>query len=145
MVLDGEISAGDYKEMKIEIEKTLERLVSDQSKLKNSLENYGGLVDDALDVVKSIETSYKEGSTVAKQRIVASLYPEKLVFEKSGYRTPKMLSTISLINRFSEGNRGNKKGKTLQFVKSSLEVESEGFEPSSKQGINKLSTCLADI
>jgi site-specific DNA recombinase len=81
MVLDGEISAGDYKEMKIEIEKTLERLVSDQSKLKNSLENYGGLVDDALDVVKSIETSYKEGSTVAKQRIVASLYPEKLVFE----------------------------------------------------------------
>ena len=96
-----EISAGDYKKMKIEIEKTLERLVSDQFKLKNSLENYGGLVDDALDVVKSIETSYKDSSTVAKQRIVASLYPEKLVFEKSGYRTPKMLSTISLINRFS--------------------------------------------
>lgn len=132
MVLDGEISAGDYKEMKIEIEKTLERQVSDQSKLKNSLENYGGLVDDALDVVKSIETSYKEGSTVAKQRIVASLYPEKLVFEKSGYRTPKMLSMISLINRFSEGNRGNKKGKTLQIVKSSLEVDPERFELSSK-------------
>ena len=91
MVLDGEITSEDYKRMKSEIEKTLERLISDESKLRNALENYGGLVDKSLDVIKELETCYKSRDAVVKQRIIGALYPEKLVFEKSGYRTPKPL------------------------------------------------------
>lgn len=124
MVLDGEITSEDYKGMKSEIEKTLERLISDESKLRNALENYGGLVDDAMDVIKELETCYKTRDTVAKQRIITSLYPEKLIFDKSGYRTPKTLSVISLINRYDAGFEGNKKGKNRKLCDSSLQVES---------------------
>ncbi len=66
---------------------------------------------------------------MAKQRIVSSIYPEKLIFDKSGYRTPKTLEVISLINRYGEGVKENKKGKTLQIVKSSLQVVAKGFKP----------------
>ena len=69
MVLDGEISADDYKEMKHEIESNLERLESDQTKIRNSLENYSVMVDDGLGVMKEIQKSYRTYDSVAKQRI----------------------------------------------------------------------------
>ncbi|HSH66401.1 MAG TPA: recombinase family protein, partial [Bacteroidia bacterium] len=124
MVLDGEITSTDYKEMKYEIENTLERLNSDESKMFAALENHGTLVDDGLEILKSLPSYYKSKDTVTKQRIVSSIYPEKLIFDKSGYRTPKTLKVLELISRTGEGSKRNKKGKTLQIVKSSLGVES---------------------
>lgn len=142
MVMDGEITSADYKEMKYETETALERLNSDEAKLVDGLDNHGSLVDDGLEILKSIGSYYKSKDTVAKQRIVSSIYPEKLIFDKSGYRTPKTLKVLSLIGRIGEGSKRNKKGKNLQIVNSSLQVDPEGFEPSSKQEINKLSTRL---
>lgn len=140
MVLDGEITSADYKEMKYEIEDTLERLSNEEFRMLSALDNHGNLIDDGLEILKSVGSYYKSKNTVVKQRIVSSIYPEKLIFDKSGYRTPKTLKVLSLISRIGEGSKRNKKGKTLQIVKSSLEVEPEGFEPSSKQVLNKLST-----
>lgn len=80
----------DYKEMKYETETTLERLNSDEAKLLDGLDNHGSLADDGLEILKSLGSYYKSKDTVAKQRIVSSIYPEKLIFDKSGYRTPKL-------------------------------------------------------
>jgi site-specific DNA recombinase len=143
MVLDGEITSADYKEMKYETETSLERLNSDEAKLLDGLDNHGSLVDDGLEILKSIGMYYKSKDTVTKQRIVSSIYPEKLIFDKSGYRTPKTITVLSLIGMIGEGSKRNKKGKNLQIVNSSLQVESEGVEPSSKRGINMPSTCLS--
>ena len=132
MVLDGEISAEDYKEMKHEIESNLERLESDQTKIRNSLENYSVMVDDSLGVMKEIQKSYRTYDTVAKQRIISAFYPEKLIFENSGYRTPKTLRVLELMSRTGEGFKRNKKGKKTEISVSSLEVDPERFELSSK-------------
>lgn len=129
MVLDGEITATDYKEMKFEVESALERLIADRTKLLHGLENHDTLVDEGLSLIGEIENCYKTKDTVAKQRIVSSIFAEKLVFDKSGYRTRKTINTIRLINRIPEGSGGNEKGKTLQLVKSSLEVVPKGFKP----------------
>ena len=135
MVLDGEITSSDYKEMKYEIEETLEKLASEESRLISGIENNGHLVNEGLEVIQNIEMYYHSKDTVTKQRIVSSIYPEKLIFDKSGYRTPKTLNVISLLNRFGEASKGNKKGgKKTELSVSSLRVEPEGVEPSSKKG-----------
>ena len=142
MVLDGEITSTDYKEMKYEIEEKLEKLASEETKLISAIENNGHLVDEGLDVIQKAESYYHSKDTVTKQRIVSSIYPEKLIFDKSGYRTPKTINVVRLLSRFGEASKGNKKGKVVDFNNPSLGVDPEGFEPSSKQGIQKLSTRL---
>ena len=142
MVLDGEISSADYKEMKFEIEEVLEKLGADESKLIAGMNNHANLIEDGLEVIEKAPKYYKTKDTVAKQRIVSSIYPEKLVFEDSEYRTPKPLNVISLLCRFSKGLEKKEGGKNFEFSNSSLRVDPERFELSSKQGINKLSTCL---
>ncbi len=103
------------------------------------------MVDDGIDIIRTAEKYYRSKDTVAKQRIVSSIYPNKLVFDKTGYRTPENLKFVNLLCRVDKAFKGNKKGKKTEISVSSLEVESEGFEPSSKQGINKLSTSLDGI
>lgn len=122
MVLDGEITAADYKEMKYEVESAMEKLIAERTKLLHGLENHDTLVDEGLSLIGEIENCYKTKDTIAKQRIVSSIFAEKLHFDGTGYRTPKTINTIRLINRIPGGSSGNKKGKTLQIVKSSLGV-----------------------
>jgi site-specific DNA recombinase len=145
MVLDGEITSNDYKEMKYDIEELLLKLSSDESKLISAIDNNGNLVDDGIEIIRTAEKYYHSKDTVAKQRIVSSIYPNKLVFEKTGYRTPENLKLINLLCRVGEASKGNKKGKKTEISVSSLGVESERFELSSKHCIKTLSTCVVNF
>lgn len=129
MVLDGEITSADYKGMKYEIEERLEKLCSEESKLIAALENHSSLVDDSIEVIQNAHKYYKSKDTVAKQRILSSVYDEKLVFEKTGYPTPKPNDAIRLLHRYSKDSKGNNKGKDATFCDPSLEVHPEGVEP----------------
>ncbi len=143
LMLDGEISAGEYKEMKFEIEEAIAKFNMEVSKLKEGIENHDSRVDDCLELMLNLDTYYTQRDTAIKQRIVSSIFPEKLIFENNSYRTPKINSAVTLLCRTDEASKGNKKGKDNFFNYPSLGVDPEGFEPSSKQGIQKLSTCLA--
>jgi len=140
LMLDGEISASEYKEMKFEIEEAIAKFNMEVGKLKEGIENHDKRVDDCLEILLNIDTYYTQRDTTVKQRIVSSIFPEKLIFENNTYRTPKINNVIPLICRLDKAFKGNKKGKDNFFVYPSLGVDPEGFEPSSKQGINKLST-----
>lgn len=65
MVLDGEITAADYKEMKYEVESALEKLIADRAKLLHGLENHDTLVDEGLSLIVEIENCYKTKDNIA--------------------------------------------------------------------------------
>ena len=139
MVLDGEITSADYKEMKVDIEEALLKFENDEAKLLSGIENYGHLIDDSLEIIKTVEKHYHIKDTVAKQRILSSIYPEKLIFEKTTYRTPKMLNVITLLCKYNGAYRGNKKGEETEKSISSPRVERAGFEPAIPLRVYKLS------
>ena len=145
MMLDGEFSAGDYKEMKIEIETELEKLNREEMQIRQGMESYDTKVDDCLDIVLNLDKYYDTKNTEVKQKIIGSVFPEKLNFKDNQYRTTKLNEAVEILCKTDKGLGQKKGGKKTELSVSSLRVESEGFEPSSKQGINKLSTCLADI
>lgn len=72
---------------------------------------------------------YKSKDTVAKQRIVSLVYAGKLIFDKTGYRTPKPNDAIRLLHRYSKDFKGNKEGKDANFYDPSLRVVLPGLEP----------------
>ena len=145
MMLDGEFSTSEYKEMKIEIENELEKLNREEMQFREGIENYDSKIDDCLDLLLNIDNYYVLKDTEVKQKIIGSIYSEKLVFENNQYRTTKRNEAVELICPIDNGLGQKKGGKKTELSVSSLRVESEGFEPSSKQGINKLSTCVALI
>ena len=83
-------------------------------------------------MLQTISRYYVSKDTATKQRIVSSMFPEKLIFENNSYRTPKINSVVSLMCRTNEASKGNKKGKDNFFNYPSLGVVSLGIEPRSK-------------
>jgi hypothetical protein len=74
--------------------------------------------------LKETESGYMEylkygvillGNLTVKQRIVSSIFPEKLVFENKAYRTPKVNSAVGLLCRNSKDLGGGKKQSTSKM------------------------------
>ena len=132
LMLDGEISASEYKEMKYEIEEKMEKLSAEETKLLHGIENHNGLIDDSLDIVQNLDKYYVTKGTEVKQRIVSSIFPEKLVFENKKYRTHKVNEGILLLCRNSKAFEGIKKNKQLKNEVLSCGVAPPGIEPGFK-------------
>jgi site-specific DNA recombinase len=128
LMLDGEFSAIDYKEMKLEIEVKIKTLQIEISKHQQGVENMGGKLDACLDLLKNLHKYYVAGDTEIKQRIISSIFPEKLVFEKKAYRTTKLNEAFALICNDNKPSSKNKNGKNLVLNKSSRRVVSPRIE-----------------
>ncbi len=63
-----------------------------------------------------------------RQRIVSSIFPEKLIFENKAYRTPKVNSAVALLCRNSKALGGDKKTKHLENEVLSCGVASTRIE-----------------
>lgn len=144
-MLDGEITTEDYRAMKNEIESMLNELLIKNILLNSGNENYDKQIDFCVNLLKDIDNIYSNANTEGKQRIIDSVFPEKLIFENNRYRTPRLNKVVSLICNDNKPSKGNKKGKHYFNDVLSCGVESERFELSSKHRINKLSTCVSDI
>lgn len=97
LMLDGEIDAKDYKELKQEIEATLTCLQIEESELRCSQVDYKSQIDFLIYLFTNIDTLFNIADGEVKQKIIGSVFPEKLVFENRIYRTPKINPAVSLL------------------------------------------------
>ena len=141
-MLDGEITSTEYKEIKIDIERSITNSTRELNKLSNTLLNIESKIDGCIELLSNIENLYIQRDTATKQRIIGSIFPRKMVYQKNSVRTLEMNRVVSLILNAGKTSGGSKKGKHTDFGVLSCGVEPEGFEPSSKQCATKLSTCL---
>ena len=142
LLLDGEITSKEFKEIKNEIEENITKTTCELNQLSNGIENSGKHIDNCLQLLKNLDKYYLEKDTAIKQRIISSMFPSKLIFENRKYRTPEINSLIPLICKQSKVFQGTKKRKHAENSVLSLGVDPERIELSSKQLINVLSTCL---
>jgi site-specific DNA recombinase len=130
MMLDGEFSAQDYKTMKIEIEEDLEKLNREEMQIRQGIENYDTKIDDCLDLLLNLDKYYNAKNTEIKQKIIGSVFPEKLYFQDNEYRTTKLNEAVELLCKTDKGLDKKKGGKKTDFSESSLRVGPLGIEPS---------------
>ena len=122
MMLDGEFSSSEYKEMKIEIETELDKLNREEVQFRQGIENYDDKIDDCLDLLLNLDAYYVAKNTEIKQKIIGSVFPEKLIFENNEYRTTKTNDVVTLICPTDKGLGKKKGGKKSDFSVSSLRV-----------------------
>jgi site-specific DNA recombinase len=129
LMLDGEFSASEYKEMKFEIETELDKLNREEAQFRQGIENYDDKIDDCLDLLLNLDKYYVSKNTEIKQKILGSVFPEKLIFQNNEYRTTKTNDVVALICPTDKGFGKKKGGKKTDFSVSSLRVVPTGIEP----------------
>lgn len=91
--------------------------------MNEGIENHGKKVDDCLELLSKVGDFYKKKGVLVKQRIVSSMFPEKLIFENNNYRTPTKHEVPSKLCTDNKALGGNKKGKDCNFHSPSLGVD----------------------
>ena len=90
----------------------------------------------------NVNEIYKKGSVIEKQRLISSIFPEKIEFSNNKCRTLRVNDLLFYMLLKDSNLSEIKKGQFDQKIELSRQVESPGIEPGSKQAIKQLSTRL---
>lgn len=129
LMLDDKIDANDFREIKTSLLPQIETLNRKLNSHHNIDGDYRTFIEEGFGILKNLPETYSQADIRAKQQIVGSIFPEKLIFENNQYRTPKLLGAFARIL----SNDGYFKPKTKRteaiFVPQSPMVIPLGFEP----------------
>lgn len=129
LMLDGEITPADYRDIKSQIEPETQRLACRQSSLLHDTDNLRELIEPCVRLLKHLPDYYSNASLPTKQALIGSIYPEKLIFENNQYRTTRVNQAVSLICRLPTDPTENKNGQNHNLKALSEEVTPSGFKP----------------
>jgi site-specific DNA recombinase len=129
LLLTGEIEPSEYKTIKAEYEKKIERLDCTLFELSKQSDNIDDLLKRAVQSLSQMDKLYENSNNEVKRQIIGSIFPEKMVFDGRSYRTTRINEVVRLIWAMGAGFGENKNGKTDQKIDLSSLVTRPGFEP----------------
>ena len=112
-----------------------DEIISELGKLKSSNSEIKSKINQGIKIQSKIAESYAIATTVEKNLILSSIFPEKFSFANKKCRTIRMNESILKTLSVSKGLKRSKKGIFTSKSQISLRVEMQGIEPWSKQGI----------
>ena len=110
--------------------------------LNNPDSEYMNLIENAFQHLENFKQTYLNSSIAHKQKLISSIFPEKIDFDGKKCRTIRINDFLRYILQIDKELPESKKGQISKNMSLSRLVESEGIEPSSKQVIQLLSTSL---
>lgn len=146
MMLDGVISAEEYREVKKRYEPIVDKLLKEYLDSDNTDSMFRSYLKKGLSLVKNLDTAYNRGTVKEKQAVLRSILKKNLKIENSEVRTEELNETFSLIAAIDGNYRAKKKrteAKILQL--SAVEVPSELNSNSEKFPKNPLTSLFSRV
>lgn len=128
IMLDGEISVKEYKEIRIEIEEKISTRTFELSRINAGKLNLESKIKDSIELLSNLDKLYLQSDTVLKKQIVSSIFPSKIVFDNKKVRTLEMNKAVLLMCSNDRAFRDFKKRRHAHFGVPSLGVESEALQ-----------------
>ena len=91
--------------------------------------NIEGLLGKALENLSHLDQLWEEATAERKRLIIGSIFPEKLVFDRSGFQTTRLNEGARLIFTLNAGLSENKNGQSEDISTLSNSVTRIGFKP----------------
>ena len=129
LLLSGDLDADDYRIIKSESEKTINRLEVKLTATATDTSHIAPLWDKAISTMSQLDVLYEKGTVIQKRKVVSSMFPEKLTFDGFQYRTQRVNEAINLISLIDNKLKGIKKGTSHSISDLSQEVTPQGLEP----------------
>jgi len=143
LLVDSEITSDEYKSMRNRYNSIIIDLKDKLGNIKQTKNGFERYLSSGLSYMQNLSKTYINSSVELKQKIIGSIFPEKMSFDGNQCRTQKINPAVLLILSIGKEFRKNKTEQSLKFKQLFGLVESEGLEPSSKQGLLELSTRLS--
>ena len=128
-LLSNDIEADDYNRMGKNTKDKIEKSNREIVELKQTDSPLDQHFQFGLSMMKDINYYYNNADIPTKQKIVGSIFPEKLIFDGKSYRTKKVNSFISLISSKSANWEGNKTKQATKNGSLSNMAPPLGLEP----------------
>ena len=125
--------------------KQRDQITTNLNMLNNSDSEYMNLIENAFQHLENFKQTYLNSSIVHKQKLISSIFPEKIEFDGKKCRTIRINDFLRYILQIDKQLDENKKGQISKKLSLSRLVESEGIEPSSKQVKSMLSTSIVFV
>ena len=126
---DDQIGISDYNSIKQRYEKQLQEQVEKKKNMVYvSKEVYDQLIF-SFSFLKDLPSLYSEASLDVQQRIIGSIFPERLEFSKNNYRTKRINSVVELISNINKPFGRNENGQFSKKTELSGKVPGAGIEP----------------
>ena len=138
LMLDGQLEPSDYREIKNRFEKTVIELEKKKREISSLDFNLSEYMASSLEIVENLPKYYISADLKAKQQLIGSVCPEKLIFENKSYRTKRVNEVLALICSADKGFNGSKKKLAPIFGSQSNQVPETGFEPAHPFGRHHL-------
>ncbi|MEO6830930.1 MAG: recombinase family protein [Chitinophagaceae bacterium] len=129
LMLDGEITAIEYREIKTGLFPKVEGLERKKVSLQSNDEDYQRYIDGGFAVLKNLPKAFRDADLRQKQHLIGSIFPEKLVFEEKSYRTVEANVILELIALPSKAFGIRKKELASDYAGQPYLVGKTGFEP----------------
>ncbi len=115
-LLEGTINNDTYKNANIKINSDIIILEGEIAELKESNGDLKEFVKFGLFLFKNLKTFFERASINLKQKLISSIFAEKLVFDGEKYRTPKLNTGFDIIYNSINGlNRIKQKNERLSI------------------------------
>ncbi len=127
--MDDEIDTNTYKNLKIKIENELNDLHKKRIELGADKATFNNQLTYSASLLLNMYGYYKSADIDTRQRLISSIFAEKLIFDGKNYRTNKMNELLSILtsnsNDFekSENKKADRHAGFLTFA------PSPGLEP----------------
>lgn len=122
----------EYLELKKEYKEKIEKLEGQLAKnetLDLTEQSVNRKLNKALDIAQNISNLYIQGEIEVKRTLIGSIFPEKLEFDGTRYRTARINSIFGYIFQKNNELYKNKNRKSEHFSCFSCVVPSAGIEP----------------
>lgn len=103
-----QIEPEDFREMKSDYNQKVEKLQARLSGLSHPEVNMKDLLDKGIDTLLRADYIYETADTEKKRRLIGSMFPEKMHFEKSSLRTGRVNEAVRFIYRIDSALGENK-------------------------------------
>ncbi|HRE68671.1 MAG TPA: recombinase family protein, partial [Cyclobacteriaceae bacterium] len=137
MMMEKQIGTDDYKLIKARYDEKNLKLLRDKVRLQDIGSN-GKYMRGCVKYLKSLEQTYLKASTPLKKIMVGSIFEEKLVYEKTGYRTPKYTPVVECITLKNNELEKIKTGMLEKNFEPSGMVVPAGIEPASSESESEI-------
>ena len=129
LMLDGELDASDYRNIKAKLQPEIENLVKQQRLLNEKNPEEQEIMKFGIYFLNNMVEILTEADLEAKHQIIGSMCPEKLVFENNELRTNISGGVLPLLINASKGLKEKQEDRLKKFNQSSCLVPGTGFEP----------------
>ena len=130
LLVDGTITPKVYGKTLNRYTKQREQITANIHALNTSDSEYMGLVENAFHHLENFKQTYLNSHLAHKQKLISSIFPEKIEFDGKKCRTIRINDFMRYILQIDKELPENKKGQISKNMSLSRLVEKKGFEPS---------------